>query len=69
MAEVGPLPLEVLVRLVADYEDNVGRDLVGGLVTLPLEGDLGAGLPAWLDVNGEHLLLLLSGPVVPNHAA
>ena len=29
--EVGPLPPEVQVRLVSDYEHDVSRDLVRGL--------------------------------------
>ena len=43
------------VRLVPDDEHDVGGDLVGGLVPLPLERDLGPGLPARLHVDGQHL--------------
>ena len=43
------------VGLVPDDEHDVGGDLVRGLVTLPLERDLGPRLPAWLHVNGQHL--------------
>ena len=53
--EVGPLPPEVDMRLVPDDEHDVGGDLVGGLVTLSLERDLGPGLPARLHVNCQHL--------------
>ncbi len=42
MAQVGSLPPEVGVRLIPNDEDDVGGDLVGGLVPLPLERDLGA---------------------------
>ena len=38
------------------------------LVPLPLEGDLGARLPARLDVDGENLLLLLGSAVTCHHA-
>ena len=38
------------------------------LVSLPLEGDLGARLPARLDVDGENLLLLLGRAVTSHHA-
>ncbi len=51
VAQVRPLPLEVLVRLVADNEDDISGNLVGGLVTLPLEGDLRTRLPARLHVD------------------
>ena len=53
--EVGPLPPEVDMRLVPDDEHYVGGDLVGGLVTLSLERDLGPGLPARLHVYCQHL--------------
>ena len=53
--EVAALPLEERVRLVPDDEHNVGGDLVGRLVALALERDLGAALPARLHVDGEHL--------------
>ena len=53
--EVGPLPPEVRMGLVLDDEDDVCGYLVWGLVALPLEGDLGAALPARLHVDGEHL--------------
>ena len=53
--EVGPLPPEVDVGLVPDDEHDVGGDLVGGLVTLALERDLGPGLPARLHVDCQHL--------------
>ena len=53
--EVAALPLEEHVRLVPDDEHNVGGDLVGRLVALSLERDLGAALPARLHVDGEHL--------------
>ena len=65
--EVWSLPLEVLVRLVPDDEDDVGWDLVRRLVSLPLEGYLRSRLPARLDVDGEHLLLLLRRPVRTHH--
>ena len=65
--QVGSLPLEVGMGLVPDDEDNVGGNLVGGLVALALEGDLGARLPARLDVDGQHFLLLLGRPVVADH--
>jgi hypothetical protein len=55
VAQVGSLPLEVLVRLVADNEDDIRGNLVGGLVPLPLERDLRTGLPARLHVDRQHL--------------
>ena len=57
--EVGPLPPEVDMRLVPDDEHYVGGDLVGGLVTLALERDLGPGLPARL-----HELLVKSQQII-----
>lgn len=54
--------------LVLDDEDDVCGDLVGGLVALPLEGDLGACLPAGLDTDGQDLLLFAGGAVVGHHS-
>ena len=53
--EVWTLSFKVLVRLVSDDEHDVGGDLVGSLVTLPLESDLSPGLPSRLHVYGQHL--------------
>ena len=57
----------MLVRFIPDDKDDVGRDLVGRLVPLPLEGDLGPRLPARLHVDGEYLLLLSGSAVVVDH--
>ena len=53
--QVWSLPPEVLVRLVPDDEDDVCWYLVGGLVPLPLKGDLRTRLPAGLHVDRQHL--------------
>ena len=57
------------VWFVAYDEHYVCRNLIGGLVTLPLKGDLGPGLPARLHVDGQHLLLLPHGAVIGHHPA
>ena len=66
--EVGPLPPKVRMRLVLDDEDDVSGYLVWGLVALPLEGDLGAGLPAGLDADGQDFLFFAGGAVVGHHS-
>lgn len=55
--DVGPFPPKVWVWLVFDDEDNVGRDAARGLVTLTWEGNLGALLPATLDLDRQDLVL------------
>ena len=57
------------VWFVAYDEHYVCRNLIGGLVTLPLKCDLGTRLPARLDVNGQNLLLLPHGAVIGHHPA
>jgi len=54
----------VWVRLVLDDEHDVGGYRVGRLVALAGEGDLGALLPAPLDLDGEDLVLVAHGPAV-----
>merc|ERR1719188_1307358 len=56
--EVGAVARERRVRLVPDDEGDVGGDLAGHLVALLGERHPRARLPALLDVEGEHLVLL-----------
>jgi len=55
------------MRFVPNDENDVCRDLVRALIALLLESDFGARLPARLDVDGEHLVLLLGGAVRLQH--
>lgn len=52
------------VRLVLNDEDDIGGDAAGGLVALAWERDLGALLPAALDLDGQDLVLGARGPAV-----
>merc|ERR1719188_1287595 len=56
--KVGAVARERRVRLVPDDEGDVGGDLAGHLVALLGERHPRARLPALLDVEGEHLVLL-----------
>lgn len=55
--EIVSSPLEVLVRLLLDGDDDVSRLQSWRLIRLSLEGDLLAGLHSLVDVNLEDLPL------------
>lgn len=52
------------VWLVLDDENNVSRNGIGRLVSLPRERDLGSLFPAPLDLNSENLILSAHGPAI-----
>lgn len=54
--DVGALSLVLWVLLVPENEGDVCRGVVGRLVSLPGEGDLGPGFPAFLHHHVEHLV-------------
>merc|ERR1719367_2369664 len=62
--DVGAVTTEDGMGLVPDNEGNVGGDLAWHPVPLLVKGHLGAGLPARLDVDLEHLLLIGQSPVI-----
>ena len=67
MFEVTTFAFEERMRLVADDEDDICRNLVGRLIALALKRDFGAGFPAGFDVDGQDLLLLADGAVVAHN--
>ena len=54
---VGTIPNELGMRVVTDDEGDIRGDPAGQPVPFLVEGHCGSGLPAWLDVYLEHLLL------------
>lgn len=50
--------------LVLDDENNVSRNRVGRLVSLPRERDFGSLFPAPLDLDSENLILSSHGPAI-----
>lgn len=62
--DVGPFPPEVWVWLVLDDKHDVGGDAAGGFVALTWKRDLGAFLPATLDLDGQDLVLGACGAAV-----
>ena len=65
--QIVAVPLEPRMRLVADNEDDVGRDIVGSLITLLGEGDASALSPAALNCNGQDLVPNAGGVAVFIH--
>lgn len=55
--DVGAVPLVLGVLLVPEDEGDVSGGVVGRLVPLPGEGDLGPRLPAFFHHHVQHLLL------------
>lgn len=67
--DVGAVSLVLRVLLVPENEGDVCRGVVGCLISLPGEGDLGSCLPAFLHHYTEHLFFCSQAAAIRVQAA